>query len=106
MEQQIAFFATVDKPFSVVLVIDTSSSTRFKLNEIQDAAITFVNQLQPDDRVMVVTFDDKIRVLADFTSDRRRLRDAILQTRTGDGTRLYDAVDMVINQRLEHEQGK
>lgn len=106
VEQQIAFFATVDKPFSLVLMLDTSSSTRFKLNEIQDAAITFVNQLQPDDRVMVVTFDDKIRVLADFTSDRRRLRDAILQTRTGNGTKLYDAVDMVINQKLGREQGK
>ncbi|HXD31679.1 MAG TPA: VWA domain-containing protein [Pyrinomonadaceae bacterium] len=106
VEQQIAFFATVDKPFSLVLLLDTSSSTRFKLNEIQDAAITFVNQLQPDDRVMVITFDDKIRVLSDFTSDRRRLRDAILQTRTGDGTKLYDAVDMVINQKLSREQGK
>lgn len=106
VEQQIAFFATVDKPFSLVLMLDTSSSTRFKLNEIQDAAITFVNQLQRDDRVMVVTFDDKIRVLTDFTSDRHRLREAILQTRTGDGTKLYDAVDMVINQKLGREQGK
>jgi Ca-activated chloride channel family protein len=106
VEQQIAFFATVDKPFSLVLMLDTSSSTRFKLEEIQDAAITFVNQLQPDDRVMVVTFDDKIRVLADFTSDRRRLRDAILQTQPGNGTRLYDAVDMVINEKLGREQGK
>src|SRR5213078_2242736 len=100
IEQQIALFATVDKPFNLVLMLDTSSSTRFKLNEIQDAAITFVNQLQPDDRVMVVTFDDKIRVLTDFTNDRRRMREAILQTRTGDGTKLYDAVDVVINQKL------
>lgn len=106
VEQQIAFFATVDKPFSVVLMLDTSSSTRFQLNEIQDAAITFVNQLQPADRVMVVTFDDKIRVLTDFTSDRYRLRDAIQQTRTGNGTKLYEAVDMVINQKLANVEGK
>jgi Ca-activated chloride channel homolog len=105
-EQQIAYFATVDKPFNLVLMIDTSSSTRFKLEEIQDAAIQFVNQLQPDDRVMVVTFDDKIRMLTDFTNDRRRLRDAILQSRTGDGTKLYDAVDMVINQKFGGIQGK
>jgi Ca-activated chloride channel family protein len=106
VEQQIAFFATVDKPFSVVLMIDTSSSTRFQLNEIQDAAIAFVNQLQPADRVMVVSFDDKIRVLTDFTSDRYRLRDAIQQTRTGNGTKLYEAVDMVINQKLANIDGK
>lgn len=106
VEQQIAFFAAVDKPFSVVLTIDTSSSTRFQLNEIQDAAITFVNQLQPADRVMVVTFDDKIRVLTDFTNDRHRLREAILQTRPGNGTKLYEAVDMIINQKLANVDGK
>ncbi len=106
IEQNIAFFSSVDKPFNVVLVIDTSGSTRFKLEEIQDAAIAFVNQLHGDDRVMVVSFDDKIRVLTEFTSDRRRLQNAIRQTRPGDGTKLYEAVDMVINQKLDHIAGR
>jgi len=106
VEQPVAFFSSVDKPFSVVLMLDTSGSTRFRLEEIQDAAITFVNQLRQDDRVMVVSFDDDIRILTEFTNDRRRLRDAILQTRPGDGTKLYDAVDMVINQRLSTVDGR
>ena len=105
-EQQVAFFSSVDKPFSVVLLIDTSGSTRFKIEEIQDAAIAFVNQLRADDRVMVVSFDDDIRVLTEFTSDRYRMRDAIRRTRTGNGTKLYDAVDLVINQRLSQVQGR
>jgi Ca-activated chloride channel family protein len=105
-EQPVAFFSSVDKPFSVVLMLDTSGSTRFRLEEIQDAAITFVNQLRQDDRVMVVSFDDDIRILTEFTSDRRRLRDAILRTRPGDGTKLYDAVDMVMNQRLSTIDGR
>ena len=106
MEQSVAFFSSVDKPFSLVLMIDTSASTRFRLEDIQDAAITFVNQLRQDDRVMVVSFDDTVRVLSEFTSDRSRLRDAIRRTRTGNGTKLYDAVDMVMNQRLNREQGR
>lgn len=106
VEQQVAFFSSVDKPFSVVLVLDTSGSTRFKIEEIQDAAIAFVNQLRQDDRVMVISFDDDIRVLTEFTSDRYRMRDAIRRTRTGNGTRLYDAVDLVINQRLNQVQGR
>jgi Ca-activated chloride channel family protein len=106
VEQEVAFFSSADKPFSVVLMIDTSGSTRFRLEDIQDAAINFVNQLRPDDRVMVVSFDDDIRILADFTSDRERLRKAILRTHTGDGTKLYDAIDMVINQRLNQIQGR
>jgi VWFA-related protein len=106
IEQNVAFFSSVDKPFSLVLMIDTSGSTRFRLEDIQDAAITFVNQLRPDDQVMVVSFDDDVRVLSEFTNDRYRLRDAIRHTRTGNGTKLYDAVDMVMNQRLSRISGR
>ncbi|HLO01348.1 MAG TPA: VWA domain-containing protein [Pyrinomonadaceae bacterium] len=106
VEQSVAFFSSVDKPFSVVLMLDTSGSTRFRLEDIQDAAITFVNQLRQDDRVMVVSFDDEVRVLTEFTSDRYRMRDAIRRTRPGDGTKLYDAVDLVMNQRLSSIEGR
>src|SRR6185369_13455565 len=75
-EQNIAFFSSVDKPFSVVLMLDTSGSTRSRIGDIQDAAITFVNQLRPDDEVMVVSFAEQVRVLSEFTKDRYRLRDA------------------------------
>ena len=39
VEQKIAYFATTDSPFSVVLLIDTSGSTQFRLDDIQNAAI-------------------------------------------------------------------
>ena len=106
VEQSVAFFASVDKPFSVVLMLDTSGSTRSRIDDIQDAAITFVNQLRSDDRVMVVSFDDQVRVLTEFTSDRYRLTDAIRRTRPGEGTKLYDAVDLVMNQRLNSVAGR
>lgn len=106
VEQEVAFFQSVDKPFSVVLMLDTSPSTAFRLEDIQDAAITFVNQLRNDDRVMVVSFNDDIKILSEFTTDRRKLERAITHARTGDGTRLYDAVDMVINQQLSRIQGR
>jgi VWFA-related protein len=105
-EQQVAFFSSVDKPFSVVLMIDTSGSTRLRLDAIQDAAIAFTNQLRPDDRVMIVSFDDQIRVLSQFTSDRGRLRDAIRRTEPGDGTKLYEAVDQVMNRHLNNVSGR
>ena len=106
VEQEVAFFQSVDKPFSVVLMLDTSPSTQFRLEDIQDAAISFVNQLRPDDKVMVVSFNDDIKVLSEFTTDRSKLRRAIERARTDDGTRLYDAVDMVINEKLSRVQGR
>jgi Ca-activated chloride channel homolog len=105
-EQEVGYFATVEQPFTVALVIDTSNSTRFKLEDIQDAAIAFLDQLRPEDKVLVVSFSDEIRVLSEATNDRRQLYDAIRRTRWGGGTKLYDAVDMVVKQRLEHVKGR
>jgi VWFA-related protein len=105
-EQQVAYFAPVEQPFTVALVIDTSGSTRFKLEDIQDAAVAFLDQLRPADRVIVVSFDDDVRILSEATNDRNALRNAIRRTHTGNGTRLYDAVDLVIRQQLSRVQGR
>ncbi len=107
VEQRVAYFASTEKPFTVALLIDTSGSTRFKLDEIQNAAISFVEQLRADDRVMIVSFSDRIRMLTPRpTSDRYALRNAIRQTEPGSGTRLYDAVDQVINQQFNRIEGR
>ncbi|MFN2598153.1 MAG: VWA domain-containing protein [Pyrinomonadaceae bacterium] len=106
VEQQVAYFATVEKPFTVALLIDTSGSTRYRMEEMQDAAITFVDQLRADDRVMVVAFDDQVRVLCEPTTDHNAMRQAIRRANRGEGTRLYDAVDFVINQRFNRIEGR
>jgi VWFA-related protein len=106
VEQEIAYFSAVEVPFQVVLLLDTSSSARFKIEDIQNAALAFVEQLRPQDRVMVVSFDSRIYVDAEFTSDRAQLRRAIYGIRTRGGTRLYDAVDLALTERLKHLQGR
>jgi hypothetical protein len=97
VQQQVAYFDTVTAPFHVVLMLDTSASTQEKLGQIQRAAITFTEQLQPADRVKVISFDDQIRDLCDFSSDRAVIQWAIKNTRVGKGTKLYDAVALAIN---------
>ena len=106
VEQEVAFFSSVDKPFSVVLMLDTSPSTKFRLEDIQDAAIAFINQLRSDDKVMVVSFNQEIRLLSELTTDRAKLERAIRRAHTGDGTSIYDAVDLVINQELSRIPGR
>ncbi len=95
--QQVAFFATVSAPFHVVLMLDTSASTEEKLGQIQQAAIAFIDQLSPADKVKVISFDTEVRDLNQFTSDKAELRGVIRQTRSGTGTRLYDAVQLSLN---------
>ncbi len=106
VEQEIADFSPVTVPLHVVLLLDTSRSTVFKLEDIQAAAVAFTEQLRPDDQVMVVSFDSKVYVDCEFTSDRARLRRAIYRTRTGGGTKLYEAVDLVITERLKQIEGR
>ena len=50
VEQEISYFGTFDEPFTVILILDTSPSTKYKIEEIQEAARAFVDQLKPQDR--------------------------------------------------------
>ena len=54
------------------------------MKEIQEAAIAFIEQLRPADRVLPIAFEkDVIALLPDWTSDRATLRTAIQASRTG-----------------------
>jgi Mg-chelatase subunit ChlD len=105
VKQDISFFETVTTPFHVVLMLDTSASTQEKLGQIQQAAIAFTEQLQKVDRVKVISFDDRVRDLCDFTSDRAVLQWAIRDTRPGEGTKLYDAMRVGLN-ALQRVKGR
>jgi VWFA-related protein len=106
VEQNIAYFAPVDKPFTVALLIDTSRSTLFDLEDIQDAVVSFIDKMRPNDQALIVSFGDEVRVVAEPTSDREVLRRAIRSTRPGGNTRVYDAVDFVINERMSRLTGR
>ena len=105
-DQQIEYFGTSDKPFTVVLLIDTSPSTEYEIDEIRDAAGAFVNQLKPDDKVMVIEFDGNVHVLTEATSDRPTIFKAIKRADFGSGTALYDAVNFSLSKRLNAIEGR
>lgn len=105
-EQKIAYFSSVDQPFTVALLLDMSYSTVFKLHEIQAAALLFVGQLKPNDKVTVIAFDEKPRVLCQPTADRRVLKLAIEAARTGSGTSVYDSLEITLNRQLAGIAGR
>jgi Ca-activated chloride channel family protein len=104
--QEIAYFTNEEQPFTVALVLDMSYSSTFKITEIQSAAMAFIAQLRPNDKVMVVSFDQEVHVLCNPTSDRKTLQTAIKSTKIASGTSLYDAVDVVINQKFRGLSGR
>lgn len=107
VEQRIAHFEPTEKPFTVALLLDTSGSTQFHLWEIKEAAINFAKQLRPQDRVLVVTFNHEVLLLTEVTNDLNVISSVITENaNVGDSTRLYDAVDLVVKERLGRIKGR
>jgi VWFA-related protein len=107
VEQSVAYWEPADKPFTVALLLDTSPSTQFYLWQIKEAAIAFAKQLRPQDRVLIVSFNDQVLLLTEVTNDMNVISAVIEQNATmGNATRLYDAVHLVIKERLNKIKGR
>ncbi|MGB7070916.1 MAG: VWA domain-containing protein [Pyrinomonadaceae bacterium] len=103
--QSIEHFSNENQSFTVALVLDMSYSATFKVNEIQLSAISFIDQLRPVDKVIVISFDKEVHVLCDATTDREKIYRAINRTKIESGSSVYDAVDAA-NDRLKRIEGR
>jgi VWFA-related protein len=95
VRQPILTFEPTETPFSLVLLLDTSGSTIAFRQQIQMAALRFLDALAPDDRVAVVQFNGKgVKSVLGFSTDRRKIAFAInLAVTTGAGaTPFYEAL--------------
>ena len=106
VEKEIVLFFNEQQPFTVALVLDMSPSSTFKLGEIQSAAIAFIDQLSPQDKIMVISFDENVHMLCEATNDRKAIYRAIKSTKIVSGTSLYEAIDLTINKRMNRIDGR
>jgi Ca-activated chloride channel homolog len=108
-EQQISHFSNVEQPFTVVMLMDSSSSTVSYMDQIRESAGAFIAQLRGGDSVLPITFDGVLHpLLYNRTSNRERLMAALAKMRTDEGsngTKLYDAVDFTY-QLLKRIRGR
>jgi VWFA-related protein len=87
-------------------MIDTSASNWSKLGQIRAASKIFVEQLRPDDQVMVVSFAGGLTIECEATSDRQKIRKGIEKTGKGLSTHLYEAMDTLMQKHLGRIQGR
>ena len=106
VKQRVSLFKPVTEPFSIVLLLDTSISTQAKLGDIRRAAQVFVDQLQKSDRIKVVTFDDQVHEMNEFSADRAVVKKVILNTQTGYSTKFYDGMNVALESLREIEGRK
>ncbi len=101
--------STVDEPINLVLLIDTSGSmVGTGIIAAKSAAASFVTSLGAEDRVAVVTFNDNIATVVDFTTDHQSARDRIslIDATRGAGTCLYDAAYQAIQMTATVPSGR
>jgi VWFA-related protein len=95
--QEIAFFASAETAFDLVLLLDLSGSTSGKLDLIRTSAKRFVEAAPGSDRIAIVTFTDEPRVVAPMSADRQQLQKAIEHIKKGSGgTNFWDALRYVL----------
>ncbi len=77
IKREIDFFADIEEPVVVAIVLDTSGSVTSILDELKVAAKSMLSSLRPVDRAIVATFDHNARILQAATSDTTQLERAI-----------------------------
>ncbi len=97
VEQQIGFFSSEGSPVSWGLVLDRSGSMMGMMSDVYDAALHVIDGGTSRDETFIVTFNRRLELISDFTSDRHRLENSILGLRAEGETALFDAVAFALD---------
>src|SRR6185503_12970613 len=76
--------------------LDVSASMQNKIREVEAALRHFIDLLEPEDEILVLTFNDGVDVVQDFTSDRNRLGHVLNMLEPAGATALFDAAKEAI----------
>ena len=104
VKQDLALFNKDRLPLSVVLLMDASASMEDKVVPAKTAAKRFVGTLVAADRARVVSFNNHIDVLQDFTNDKTALDAGIDRLRPAGSTALHNAFYISIKDLQKEKQ--
>jgi Ca-activated chloride channel homolog len=103
--QPITYFDNSIHPINVVVMLDTSGSMTLTIDLLKEAAEQFIIRLLPDDKARIGAFNDKIQINARWSSNRDQLATDIKDLDYGNGTRLWDAVGVALDE-LKNIEGR
>ena len=96
--QPLLVFKNDPQPITVVVMLDTSGSMTGTIDLLKQASEQFLLRLFPGDKAKVGAFNDKIQVGAHFSADRDELISDVKNLDYGNGTRLYDAIAVSLDE--------
>src|SRR3989449_4713233 len=92
--QTLPHFSSAKVPLTIALLIDASNSMNLggKIELARKAAVDFAESVDPEDRLMVLSFDDQLEGPDVPMADRSAIKTRIEAIRARGGTALYAAV--------------
>lgn len=78
--------------FNLVLMLDVSGSVENYVNFIRKAARNFLNTTGPQDKVSIIVFNEDVKQITTFTTDKTKLSESLDTFDAGGGTAYYDAL--------------
>lgn len=111
VEQEITYFRDEkdSPPVYVGVLMDTSESTKGKMQFSKEAARNFIYTVLKirKDKAAFMTFDHEVRLVQDFTDKTDKLDDAVEKVnKFGSQTALYDAVWQFSDEKLRNMPGR
>ncbi len=103
-EQPLSDLALREVPVDVALMIDSSSSVASSFDDFRRAVDEFSERLEPDDRLSLLKFDDRVELLQDWTQSRTQLRRALRRLTPGVFTRFNDALYLIAREQFTRGQ--
>ena len=98
VKQNVEFFESTRVPVDLIVMLDTSTSMRLKMDEVHEAAAGFLKTLREGDRGAVVAFNTTVSVLQGLTADQEALQRAVRSTVAAGNTSLNTAVYIALKQ--------
>lgn len=103
--QQIATFDSTFQNLSCGILLDTTGSMSEALPRVKNSIVKLIDELGPQDSVAIYTFDQRLVVRQDFTTDKSAAKHAALRTRAEGATALFDALSEA-SQEVSQRSGK
>ena len=93
-------------PFNLVLLLDVSGSVDNYVDFIRKTARNFVNTVNPNDKVAIIIFNEDVKTLSTFTTDKGKLSESLDTFDAGGGTAYYDALAFALADTLRPLKGE
>jgi VWFA-related protein len=105
-EREIVSVVPTTAPFNLVLLLDVSGSIENYVDFIRKAARAFVETADPSDRIAIIIFNEDVKQISTFTTDKARLSESLDTFDAGGGTAYYDSLAYTLAETLRPLRGE